>query len=225
MARWFDNAARSAARRGQAAAVHPSEGLTRRTVLTRGAVVAGVAWTAPLLMQTRAYAGASMCGTGTFACPGTGTNTSVICCTTLTQTCQTDLAGVPSCPGINDPGGKCGNQGVGECTSSTGIRSNCNGNLKECNNCSKTYICGGEGAPCNTTDICGPGTVCAPALGSTLTYCRKVCVTSGDCTGGQLCDSTNYCAEPCKVDSDCIGKETCVSDGKRTQKICNYDQR
>ena len=225
MARWFDDAARSAARRELAAAAHPTEGLTRRTVLTRGAVVAGVAWTAPLLMQTRAYAGASMCTSTQTPCQVQG-STLTACCTG-TQTCQTDPTnGGPICIDALAPGGACGNSGVGVCTSSTGIKSNCNGDTKQCNNCARTYICGGEGAPCDATNVCGPGTSCQPAIGSTGTFCRKDCHADPSvCNSNQVCDSSGYCAEPCKVDSDCIGKETCVTDGKRSTKICNYDQK
>ena len=228
MARWFDNAARSAARRELAAAAHPSEGLTRRTVLTRGAVVTGVAWTAPLLMQTRAYAGASVCPSGTTPCLGTMGNTAVACCATGTV-CNTDTTtGAPTCAAPNDPGGVCSNQGVGECTSTSGVKSNCNGKFDQCNACSKQYICGGEAAPCNGVDICAPSLTCTSsfAAAGSGSHCRKKCTATTGCNTGQICDSTGFCAQDCGpsgTNGKCQGAETCVSDG--ANKICNYDQK
>ena len=234
MARWFDETAKSVARRDVAGTSY--EGVTRRTVITRGAVVAGVAWTAPLLMQTRAYAGSSMCASTEVYCPGTAGTP--LCCPVGTN-CTVDFnTGIPSCALINLPGGTCSNQGVGECnTNGPGPKSNCNGKLDQCNGCSTQYICGGEAAPCNTVDVCAPNLACVSSIGSIGTYCRKPCTTAtgvasgqptGDsaCNTGQICDSSGYCAQDCGPDGTggkCLGLEKCVSDG--TKKICNYAQK
>ena len=224
MARWFDDTAKSAARRDVAGS--PPDGMTRRTVITRGAVVAGVAWTAPLLMQTRAYAGASACLTGTIVC--TGTNGRQACCTS-TQTCYVDSTGLPTCIPQGSPGGICTNEGVGVCTDPNGVKSNCNGhsNPPQCNACSKPHICGGEAAPCDgVTLLCAPGLTCAfsqnGGVAQTQKFCRKPCTTNAGCASGQICDTTNFCAQTCTAKSNCQGEEQCVADGTRTQLICSY---
>lgn len=229
MARWFDDAAKAAARRELAAAT-PPKGVTRRTALKRGAVIAGVAWTAPVLMQTRAYAGASMCATGTTPCFGTSPSTAVACCATG-QVCNTNATtGVPTCAAPNDPGGVCGNQGVGECTSTSSVKSNCNGKLDQCNGCRTQYICGGEAAPCNSVDLCAPGLTCTSAGGATGSgsHCRKKCTSSAGCNTGQVCDTNGFCAQDCGpapagTGGKCQGAQSCVTNG--TNQICNYDQK
>ena len=235
MARWFDETAKSAARRDVADTQH--EGMTRRTVITRGAVVAGVAWTAPMLMQTRAYAGASLCPPPGVYCPG---STGPAQCCAVGTNCVVDLAtGVASCATPDAPGGACTNQGVGVCTSSLGVKSNCNGKLLQCNACPKEYICGGEGAPCNTVDICSANLKCTASIGSTGSYCRKPCTTAtgvktgqptGDpaCNTGQICDSSGYCAQDCGpngTNGNCQGFEACVTDSVTSKLICNYAQK
>lgn len=216
MARWFDDAAKRSAQHAPTS----DFGVSRRTAIKRGAVVAGVAWTAPMLMQTRALAvGASTCAVGTTVCQGA---TTVACCGP-NDTCNT-TGGTPVCIPPEAPGGKCGNQGVGVCTSTTGVKSNCNGKLDQCNGCPKQYICGGEAAPCEVNGtVCAPGTVCVTSLSSTGKFCRKVCAANTDCNSGQVCDSSGYCAKDCSVNTTCQGHETCVSDG--ALKICNYDQK
>ena len=118
MARWFDNAAKSAARRELSAAALPGEGITRRTVLTRGAVVAGVAWTAPMLMQTKAFAvGSSACPPGTPKICNSTDGTHYACCTASTDTCSQNVTtGEVMCIPLGSAGGTCSNEGVGVCT-------------------------------------------------------------------------------------------------------------
>lgn len=232
MARWFDEKAKSAARRDVAPS--PREGVTRRTVLTRGAVVAGVAWTAPILMQTRAYAGASLCGPGTFVCQGLQTvNPTVKCCLSMTSTyagdtCTTDSTGTPTCIPPGTAGGICTNSGVGVCTDPNGVKSNCNGQFSppQCNSCSAPHICGGEAAQCDSTIKCAPGLFCVMSqnggVPQTQLFCRKSCALGQPCAAGQICDSTSFCAQTCLKDSDCQGSEKCVADGLRATKICSY---
>ena len=238
MARWFDETAKSAARR-DAAGAQP-EGMTRRTAITRGAVVAGVAWTAPLLMQTRAYAGVSTC-TG-FLCTGTPPN-ATICCATGDR-CYT-IGGVPSCVTAGTPGGTCGNSGNGNggCT-----LAKCNGDTHQCNGCANPNVCGGEGAFCNSTltslptgsllDICGTGLTCtlAGSYNATDQHCRVKCavgpvaIVPSPCFTGQVCDSTGFCAQLCDTSSlpgtavHCQAGEICAQDTPTGPFICNYNQ-
>ena len=223
MARWFDETAKSAARRDVAGTQH--EGMTRRTIITRGAVVAGVAWTAPLIMQTRAYAGASACPTGTIVCTGTlGRQT---CCTS-TETCSVDNTGLPTCIPQGSPGGICSNNGVGVCTDPNNVTSNCNGHddPPQCNACADPHICGGEAARCTAVIVCAPGLTCTLSLNGgvaqTQKFCRQPCTSNTGCATGQICDTTHFCAQTCATNSDCNGTEKCVADGARPQKICSY---
>ena len=224
MARWFDETAKSAARRDVAGTQH--EGMTRRTVITRGAVVAGVAWTAPMLMQTRAYAGMSMCPAPGVYCAGTS---GIPQCCPVGTLCNIDLVtGVPTCAAVGTPGGTCGNQGNGNggCT-----LAKCNGNDNQCNGCAKPNICGGESAYCGTGgDVCASGLECT-AFGSVAgkKHCRRVCTVDSDCNTAQICDSNKFCAEVCgtvtpSTTSTCQGGGTCAQDGTTNNKTCSYVQ-
>lgn len=228
MARWFDNAAKAAASR-EVAGTPPVDGFSRRTALKRGAVVAGVAWTAPMLMQTRAYAGASKCGSGLFFCAGS-TDALSTCCksasgSTKADTCAVYKSGQAYCIPPGSPGGTCTNSGVGVCNDGTN-RTNCNGpsTPPQCNSCAAPYVCGGEAAPCNEPAVtCAPGLVCVHRQGSTGTFCSRQCASDAGCYTGQICDSTSYCSQTCSQDSDCQGTEKCISDVKSpTGKICSY---
>lgn len=229
MARWFDETAKASARRDVAGT--PYEGVTRRTALKRGAVVAGVAWTAPMLMQTRAYAGASMCASTTTPCFGTGTNTTVACCATGTN-CVTDIVtGAPTCAAVDTAGGTCSNSGQGICDKNAVQKTRCNGNTKQCNECAKTNICGGEGAFCDgTTVICAPNLECRSELGvGGESHCRKRCSVDGDCNTNQICDSSGYCAHRCGTGfTSCTSGQACVVDVPGTatvpeRSVCQYD--
>lgn len=223
MARWFDDTAKSAARRDVAGS--PPDGMTRRTVITRGAVVAGVAWTAPLLMQTRAYAGASLCPAPGVYCAGSSGTPQ---CCPVGSLCNISLTGVPTCAATGTPGGFCGNSGNGNggCT-----LAKCNGNANQCNGCGGPNICGGESAYCGTNgDVCASGLQCT-ALGSAAgEHCRKVCTDTTGCFAGQVCDSHGFCAQLCgtvvpsATVSACQGGETCARDGSTNNLTCNYTQ-
>lgn len=150
MGNWFDDRAKSAARRiavqRSAVAPTPSDdpGLTRRDILKRGGVVAGVAWTAPVLMSVMTPAAAeSSCPTGQVRCPDTSSG---ICCA-ATQTCF---------------------QGV--CTSVGAVGGNCTLNLL-CNVgifCGAGNLCGGSGAVCTQNSNCMSGS-CTGAITRTCT--------------------------------------------------------
>lgn len=214
MARWFEEKAKSAARRDVSPS--PREGVTRRTVLTRGAAVAGMAWTAPLLMQTRAYAGVSACTSTQFGCPGP--NGSFACCN-KGDTCTT-LNGLAYCAPPLTTGGSCGNMGQGNCTTSK-----CNGNTKACNDCAKPNICGGEGAYCDSTAPCAGGLTCT-SIGTTGggSHCRLMCKVNTDCNSGQFCNSDNFCAQSCVLaNTTCPAGEICQPDGKLAF-YCSYSQ-
>ena len=235
MARWFDETAKSAARRGVGDTQH--EGMTRRTVITRGAVVAGVAWTAPMLMQTRAYA------VGSSACPGkfcSNPDGSAVCCPNTTDTCGIDpVTGLARCNAVGTLGGTCGNEGQGRGGCAL---SRCNGHdasSNQCNLCPYPHICGGEAAPCGNRpgsgpggDLCNTGLTCVDSIGSSGMYCRLPCTTTTgttttyNCQSGQICDGLGYCAQPCGSTGDqpCAGGGTCVTNtgGPVGSKICSY---
>ena len=237
MARWFDDAAKKAAH-GAGDDLTPAAGFSRRTALKRGAVVAGVAWTAPMLMQTRAYAGASACGSGTFVCQGTQTlNPTVVCCSSgngqllSADICTTSLAGVPSCVPPSAPGGYCGNSGNGQGQCDI---SRCNGDANQCNGCAVPHICGGESAHCGGTILCGAGLTCTPdGSSSNANHCRLACTSDSQCSGSQVCDSTHFCAQLCGTvavagkttrSTICQAGETCAQDGAHAYSICSYNQ-
>ena len=233
MARWFDDAAKRAAD-GAGEDLAPAAGFSRRTALKRGAVVAGVAWTAPMLMQTRAYAGVSACGPGTFVCHGIlGYSQTVACCSSGTTAkpdsagiCYTYASGQPYCAQPTAPGGYCGNQGNGICT-----LSKCNGDANQCNGCAVPHICGGESSYCLNAAQCGEGLTCTTTgTTSNLSHCRRLCTGNSGCSSSQVCDSTGFCAQLCLgtvtgvTTSNCQSNETCSPDGTRSYSICSYSQ-
>src|SRR3954451_6373492 len=142
MAGWFDNAAKRSAQRARTD-IHIGRRaqISRRRLVVGGSAAAATAWTAPMLMASSAAAvGASACPAGTFVCgtaPATG-----VCCPNGQRCDPTGgLGGTPSCQ--NELGGTCGNAGSGVCRAV-----HCNGNENvpdQCNGCSDSNICGGEG--------------------------------------------------------------------------------
>ena len=172
---WFDQLAKRSARSAPPVGTTESvvAGPTRRQVLARGAVVAGAAWTAPMLMGVQpAYAGASQCPANTVfsVCPGDG---GFLCCPAGEQCFEnsenpgTYICQVPL-------GGVCGNQGFGQC----------NGNRSRCNQ--------SGGNPNQNPSICGgPGTICSDG---------SICVPTSPCFGvrcggvGAPCTSNSQCA-------------------------------
>lgn len=203
VAGWFDDLAKRSARRADQPA-QPGGSLSRREVLGRSAVVAGVAWTAPMLMATRAAA-ASVSVCTTFVCTNTS-NTAQICCPNASDTCQTDpLTGAPVCIPVGQGGGSCGNLGQGICAAPF----KCNGNDNQCNDCARPNICGGEGAQCcNQAECFGDFTCTAqPTAEGGASFCRKPC--SAGCNAGQECDG-DFCAETCTRNADCLGTAFCA---------------
>ena len=147
---WFDQLAKRSARSAPPAATADCvvAGPTRRQVLARGAVVAGAAWTAPMLMGVQpAYAGASQCPPPSIfsVCPGG----SFLCCPAGSQCFEsppgTFICDVPL-------GATCDNQGNGQC----------NGGASRCNQPGgqNPSICGGPGANCLDGSVCVPTSPC-----------------------------------------------------------------
>lgn len=164
MGNWFDERAKSSARRSsndpEVAAVQPvSEGgLSRRDVLKRGGIVAGVAWTAPMLLSvTPAAAAITMCPDGRDPCGD-------VCCVEP-DNCVDQGDGTFDCVPPGGIGGDCFNsgQGVSGCTQDANSSIHCNGDKD--NN-----ICGGPGAQCQVDAECIPTLTCSgPPIGSLLT--------------------------------------------------------
>ena len=154
---WFDQLAKRSARSAPPAATTDSvvAGPTRRQVLARGAVVAGAAWTAPMLMGVQpAYAAQSQCtGQGIFVvCPGG----SGICCPPGTQCFESPPATFICQAPL---GGTCGNQGGnGQCNGNT---SHCNQPGGNPNQNPNPSICGGPGAICSDGSVCVPTSPCS----------------------------------------------------------------
>lgn len=190
MGTWFDGLAKRSARSASVTTPEPSQGMTRRQVITRGAVVTGAAWTAPMLLGVRpAFAGAStctaaapvysVCPDNTFKCCPTG-KTCVVDVKTGTNVCD-----VPA-------GGICFNQGQGQC----------NGGASRCNQpkAQNPSICGGPGTVCGDGSVCSPTSPCSVGLTNS---------NGDDRCGGQ--------GAPCASNADCAGKTvdqpatTCVS--------------
>lgn len=208
---WFDDLAKRSAQRASSA--EPGSGLSRREVLARGAVVAGVAWTAPMLMATQAAAqGLSACPTGQL-CGDAGNQ---ICCPNSTDTCNI-IDGTPTCTPVGEAGGSCGNMGQGVCNQPY----KCNGNTNQCNNCAEPNICGGEGAECCAESECFTegGLTCVQQTGGdgvqATGFCRRPCTTDANCNTGQVCNG-GFCAEDCSTDSDCTGAAIC------RDSVCTY---
>lgn len=158
MSKWFDDAAKRAAR--DDVANESNSGITRRTALKRGAVVAGVAWTAPMLMQTAAVANTvASCAAGSICGSGTGR----VCC-------DGQQTGCVAANGTNGQG-TCVAK-VGEtCTTAPGTA--CGGGSNQ-SFCGTDGICGGTGAKCGGTN----GGVCF-----TPTHTCSVSNTTGSTTG------------------------------------------
>lgn len=180
----FDDRAKAAAERNPADA-----GLSRRQLIQRGALVAGTAWAAPMLLTaTPAWAGASTCGNNEHysICPNTNGAIGKCCATgeecvldtsTLQFTCDIPL------------GGDCGNAGIGNCAGGAGRCNDqhkpdsiCGGAHSSCSQagtscyaplvCGTDGICGGLNAACLNDSYCDPGDKNRPA-GTRRLYCRN----------------------------------------------------
>ena len=167
MSSWFDGLAKRSARTEASDAT----GLTRRQVLARGAVVTGVAWTAPMLLTAQPAWAVTSCpkrGEVPTACPNGAQS---ICCPDG-QGCFKD-GNKFVCDIV--VGALCGNRGFGTCNNGFskcnqvcnslrlpicgGAGSTCrdNADCAEGRNCSGGF-CGGVGADCSLTSPCSPGT-------------------------------------------------------------------
>lgn len=164
MGNWFDERAKSSARRiSTEPSVVPPEsdaasGLSRRDVLKRGGIVAGVAWTAPVLMSVMTPAVAQS------PCPDERPPCDGVCCVPE-DNCVDQGDGTFDCVPPGGIGGDCLNsgQGVSGCTQDANSSIHCNGDRN--NN-----ICGGPGAQCEEDAECLPTLTCSgPPRGSLLT--------------------------------------------------------
>jgi hypothetical protein len=169
MSRWFDDAAKRAARDEVA---NNSSGMTRRSALKSGAVVAGAAiWTAPMLQQAAAaQTVASACfATGGQVCGPSGVNgnTTQVCCggsgNTLNTVCTYNASsGAPSCvtAAATVPKGSV-------CPSGSGATTTCN--------TSATAFCGGTvgTGPGKVSNVCGgTGSTCATNADCVSNSCK-----------------------------------------------------
>ena len=210
MTGWFDGFARRTAQRAGNAHVSRPGQVSRRRVIAGGSAAVATAWTAPMLMASSAAAvGVSACdATNPLFCPGATIAQSVCCPPNTTCTVVNGQAG---CAAVGEPGGNCGNQGVGICRA--GFK--CNGNLGQCNSCSAPNICGGEGAECcptgETAQCFGDGLVCDEQLNTGNFFCRKQCTSNAGCTALQVCAPGGFCAEPCRTSSTCAQGSACVT--------------
>jgi len=172
--RWLDRLARRAATRGvEPAAAQPAPGASRRDFLKKAAVVAGAAWTVPV-MQTALAPAAS-------ASPGSMKG----------QPCTTPLAdeGKLCGDGSRCHLGVCGSTGAicgsgancisgvcsgGFCVVAPGGSCSANADCQY-NNCSAGGTCGGVGATCFTVGAdpaCAPPLICTQPGGAGSRKCR-----------------------------------------------------
>jgi len=159
--------------------------LSRRQVLARGAVITGVAWTAPALLAARpAFAGASICpnqqGAEFFQICATRPITEV-CCPNRTDLCFVLANGQTVCqPPL---GALCGNRGNGQCAGNT-ARCDQPANDKE----QPFGICGGPGAQCGPSEVC---------------LFKNCSATDSRCGGlNATCTDNKECAQPDPNDKD-----------------------
>lgn len=158
MGNWFDERAKSSARRiSTEPSVVPPEsdaasGLSRRDVLKRGGIVAGVAWTAPMLLSvTPAAASVSSCPDQRPPCDG-------VCCVPE-DNCVLQDDGSFDCVEPGGLGGNCKNQGSG----TSGCTQDANSSI-HCNNMTPN-ICGGPGAQCEFDFECANPLTCIDGAG------------------------------------------------------------
>ena len=219
MAGWFDDFARKSARGSATAAAADavgSSGMTRRDVLVRGSLVAGVAWTAPMLMSTRAYAaGVSTCASTHICYPNTA---NAFCCpSSLTGRnafqCYATSGGSVGCAGPGAAGGFCPNSGAGTGGCDTGLFCNGNASSNDCR-CTQPDTCGGYGSKCtvgNSATQCSPGYVC---IGSG--FCTPECSATTPCPSGLINSAVSnltcvgsFCRQNCSSTAECPANTTC----------------
>ena len=106
----------------------PSRTISRRTIIKRGAIIGGIAWVAPMIATTPAFAqtGSNVHACCACVCPGPRT------------VCQTDHTALPGLASPSDCANYCASQGTGcvfadykegthgwSCTSATGGTPTC----------------------------------------------------------------------------------------------------
>lgn len=160
---WLDDWAKSSARPARTG----SDGISRRQMLKRVGVVAGVAWTAPLIQSATAPAYAyntctTGCGPG-FPCgPGITCGSPTSC---VNGVCANKGWYAESCNG----GGNCYS---GTCTGGT---------------CAK----GAAGTPCRATVDCTTGVICA--ANHVCGGPGASCTTNGQCASNNCNTTTQVC--------------------------------
>lgn len=181
MGTWFDKLAKHSAEGSVDGSAEASDGLTRRQVLARGAVVTGAAWTAPMLLSATPAWAVTSCpkkGEVPTACPGGAES---ICCPEGQGCFQTGTGHNLSYSCDLVVGAVCNNNGFGTC----------NGGASTCNqacNTGRTPVCGGAGSTCRTAADCAEGRNCSPTG-----FCGGIgaaCSASSPCSPGS-CNSNN----------------------------------
>lgn len=169
MGNWFDERAKSSARHSSNdpdfVGVQPvaGDGLSRRDVLKRGGIVAGVAWTAPMLLSvTPAAAAVTMCPDQRPPCDG-------VCCVPEDNCVQQD-DGSFDCIPPGGLGGDCKNNGQG--VSGCDQTEQDNGSITNihCNGADDN-ICGGPGAQCDFDYECANPLTCNGDPGTNQNFC------------------------------------------------------
>ena len=111
----------------------------------------------------------------------------------------------------------------------------CNGNANvpdQCNGCSQSNICGGEGAVCSTNADCAqaPGItlVCSPAnsTSGTTSYCRRTCTSDAGCSntavaGPVLRHIDGLLRKALRSNNECQPSGNCQNPGQ-PNSICFY---
>ena len=177
MGDWLDGLARRAAR-SKDESPNASSGLSRRQLLKRAGVVAGAAWTVPLIQSAVAPAAAASLG---YQCLTDGDcNAGFYCvggyCTSAPklawphETCSGN--GTNKCQGaagaVNCVSGYCPTMPVGgPCRTSTDCNGTPQAGASSPVGCSSGKICGGLGASCSQNSDCVSsncsGSICAAA--------------------------------------------------------------
>lgn len=163
---WLDNWAKSSARPAQTG----GDGMSRRQMLKRAGIVAGVAWTAPLIQSATAPAYAyntctTNCANG-FPCTSPGQCASGIC----TNGYCSASAGWPGDACSGNGGNKChgfDTDGLVSCRNGVCPTIAAGGPCRSSADCvsgvicAANHVCGGSGATCTNNAQCAPGKTCS----------------------------------------------------------------
>ena len=202
MGRWLDRLARRAATRGvEPAAAQPAPGASRRDFLKKAAVVAGAAWTVPV-MQTALAPAAS-------ASPGS----------MKSEPCTTPLAdeGKLCGDGSRCHLGVCGSTGAicgsgancisGVCSGGFCVVLPLGGTCAADANCEPGLTCGTTFKAPATSTVCGGlGAVCNPSLNTPTG--NPACAAGVQCGSGGA--NANKCGgqnAPCATNNQCMSTQ------------------